>query len=177
MINSKGIKILCYVLMGIVWTASVMLFFGGVANVFVGNIEWYYGAMVAGGIILPIVTTVSLYPLFALANIDEHLKALNSKVDKVLKNQKPRGVMAKGEPAPKRVVEESEPIPEQVEEEESEPAEKQVEEEIPPAKLPVYNQELGDYLKEFWARNNAAIILLIVAIALVGGIMLLGTLA
>lgn len=76
MINSKGIKILCYIIMGFIYVLSfLMILFGIVAML--EDKGSFYGIFVFLGFLLPITVTVSLYPIFALANIDENLDLLN----------------------------------------------------------------------------------------------------
>ena len=82
MINSKGIKILCYIVMGLIIAVSLFLVIFGISQLADKNTSGVIWLVLA--IALPLVVTVSLYPIFALANIDENLLRLNQKVDRLL---------------------------------------------------------------------------------------------
>ena len=82
MITSKGMKTLCYIVMGLAFFAAVVLLLLGIALLADRNSLGIVLLVLA--IILPLVTTVSLYPIFALASIDENILALNRKIDKII---------------------------------------------------------------------------------------------
>lgn len=84
MIGNKGIKIFCYIMMGIVWTISGILLVFGVVRATDKN--WYSLFFIALGLILPLVCSISLYPIFALANIDQNIYMLNKKVEEIATN-------------------------------------------------------------------------------------------
>ena len=88
MINGKGIKILCYILMFIIWIVSVAALLFGIVGL-IKELGRIYLFLLVGGIVLPFVTMVSLYPIFALANIDQNLKLLNDKMGKALGSETP----------------------------------------------------------------------------------------
>jgi uncharacterized membrane protein required for colicin V production len=79
MINSKGIKILCKVIMGIVYVLCGFSIVAGISSLV--DDEKIGILYIVLGILLPLITTVSLYPIFALANIDENIQSLNSKIE------------------------------------------------------------------------------------------------
>lgn len=150
---SKFIKIFCYITVGLVCVMSVVAIIAGIALGVEGNP--FYWIPIVAGVVSPVVVIFSTYPMIALANIDENLQLLNSKVDEVLRNEKARKV-DKSEPVEQQVLLESAPPK--------------------PNKAPVYRRGLVNYIIDLLVRNKDAIILLVCAIALVGGIMLLGTL-
>ena len=85
MIKAKGIRILCYTIMVFAYTAGFLgLLYGvdGLGGAF-DTLSWL---ITIGSVLLPMIITVSLYPLFALANIETNLVLLNNKLDKILKN-------------------------------------------------------------------------------------------
>lgn len=86
MIKAKGIRILCYTIMVFAYIAGFIGLIYGV-NGLGGAYDTIYWLITIGSILLPMIITVSLYPLFALANIETNLVLLNSKLDKVLKNE------------------------------------------------------------------------------------------
>lgn len=85
MINSKGIKLLCKIIMGIVYFFGICSFIAGISSLVDGeNIGILYIVL---GLLLPLMTTVSLYPIFALANIDENVHLINNKIDLLIGDQ------------------------------------------------------------------------------------------
>ena len=90
MISNKGIKVLCYIVMVCALLVSCVLIILGIKGMIDEN--RFSAIWMAFGIALPLVASVSLYPIFALANIDENLILLNQKWDviasKVLCNTK-----------------------------------------------------------------------------------------
>lgn len=78
MITSKGIKILCYITMGMVYLLSIALLAVGINYLIDENS--LSALFIAAGLILPLAITVSLYPLFALANIDKNLALISKKI-------------------------------------------------------------------------------------------------
>ena len=82
MISSKGIKVLCYIAMGFAVLGSIALLVRGINGLIEKNTGSIIWIVLAG--VLPIIVTVSLYPIFALANIDENIAHLNQKVDRLL---------------------------------------------------------------------------------------------
>lgn len=88
MIKAKGIRILCYTIMVFAYIAGFIGLIYGV-NGLGGAYDTIYWLITIGSILLPMIITVSLYPLFALANIETNLVLLNSKLDKVLRNEVP----------------------------------------------------------------------------------------
>ena len=86
MITSKGIKTLCYVVMGLVFVAAVILLFSGIIQLADKNKFGFVWIVLS--IIFPLITTVSLYPIFALASIDENISMLNQKIDKIVSDNK-----------------------------------------------------------------------------------------
>ena len=85
MIKAKGIRILCYTIMVFAYTAGFLGLLYGV-NGLGGAFDTLYWLITIGSVLLPMIITVSLYPLFALANIETNLVLLNNKLDKILKN-------------------------------------------------------------------------------------------
>ena len=77
MINSKGIKILCYIIMGCISIVSLVLIVYGINEM---SDDESYVIFILLGFILPIVFSVTLYPIFALANIDENVREINRKI-------------------------------------------------------------------------------------------------
>ena len=82
MINGKGIRLLCKILMTIVCILSIISLIAGIC-LLISEENWFYLIFIIVGIVFPLVTTVSLYPIYALANIDENLILLNKKIDRV----------------------------------------------------------------------------------------------
>ncbi len=85
MIKAKGIRILCYTIMVFAYIAGFIGLIYGV-NGLGGAYDTIYWLITVGSVLLPMIITVSLYPLFALANIETNLVLLNSKLDKMLTN-------------------------------------------------------------------------------------------
>ena len=76
---SKFIKIYCYALMGLSTLASLALLIAGLVSLAdEGNLAWFFIIL---GIVLPLASIISLYPLFALSRIDENLCSLTEKVN------------------------------------------------------------------------------------------------
>lgn len=82
MISSKGIRILCYFVMGFVIFISLILLVFGLVSLF--NEEKLGGVLIVLGLLLPLIVTVSLYPIFALATIEESLSSLNAKIEQIV---------------------------------------------------------------------------------------------
>jgi len=82
MISGKGIKVLCYVIMGFVFVLSIFLIIFSIIGMIAKN--WISVIWLIVGLLLPLINTVSLYPLFVLANIDDKLSLLNKKVDTIV---------------------------------------------------------------------------------------------
>ena len=90
MINGKGIRNLCYILVRFVCVISIVLLVWGISYLISEPEGRRFGwILIVISIVSPLVATVSLYPIFVLANIDDILKSLNSKMDKVLANNPP----------------------------------------------------------------------------------------
>ena len=79
MINGKGIRILCCILMAIVYFFSFCLLVAGIVDII--HDEGAPAIKIIGCLLLPLITTVSLYPLFALSKIDDTLSEMNEKMD------------------------------------------------------------------------------------------------
>ena len=86
MISSKGIVVLCYILTGFVFTAAIVLFFVGIVQL--ADKSAIGGLLIAISLVLPLVVSISLYPIFALANIDVNVASINEKIDRITKNSK-----------------------------------------------------------------------------------------
>ena len=85
MIYSKFIKIICYIVMGIVCLAALVLLFAGVDSIFEEDLSIGRGiGLIVVSLIIPLIALISLYPIFALANIDENLQSLKNKVDSII---------------------------------------------------------------------------------------------
>lgn len=89
MISSKGIRILCYIAVGIsfVFTLVLSIFAGGVMAEEGGLIKGIFILLV--GLIIPLVTALSLYPIYALSLIESHTSELNANVNLLLEQVKP----------------------------------------------------------------------------------------
>ena len=85
MINSKGIKILCYITMGVVALISLVLVISSIGELIDGNSFSIIYLLL--GFVLPLVVTVSLYPIFALANIEERVRSIDEKTNALLANE------------------------------------------------------------------------------------------
>ena len=82
MIIAKYIKIFCCVLMAVVLLISTALFFLGVSGLSDGSrvaIVWFVLSAA-----LPLIVSVALYPIFALASIDENIAKMNQKMDTLI---------------------------------------------------------------------------------------------
>lgn len=75
---SRFIKILCYVLMAISVVVGFVLLVLGISSLIDKNS--YAWLFIIGGIALPFASIISLYPLFALSCMEEHLRSLNEKI-------------------------------------------------------------------------------------------------
>ena len=82
MISSKSIKLLCYIVLGLSLVPSLILVIVGINGLLDKN--WFSSIWIALGMLIPLVASVSLYPIFALANIDENVSSLNKKVDSLI---------------------------------------------------------------------------------------------
>lgn len=82
MISSKGIKILCYIIMALAFVASFVLLIMGVLWAIDGSKASIAVLIIA--VVFPLGVTVSLYPIFALANVDENLASLNGTVEELV---------------------------------------------------------------------------------------------
>ena len=87
MINSKNVKIFCFVAMILAFLVSaVMLIFGFVMladdNTVIGIV------LLVMAVIFPFMTSIALYPIYALSNIEETLTALDQKTASFLSNFK-----------------------------------------------------------------------------------------
>lgn len=89
MINSKGIRILCYIAVGISFVFTLVL------SIFAGREMAEEGRVIKGifillvGLIIPLVTALSLYPIYALSLIESHTSELNANVNLLLEQVKP----------------------------------------------------------------------------------------
>ena len=81
MISGKGIKVLCYIAMSFVFLVAVILLVFGVYGL--TNKDWFSIIWIVLGLLLPLVVSVSLYPIFALASIDENIQLLNQRVKQI----------------------------------------------------------------------------------------------
>lgn len=90
MITHKGIKNICAIVMGLCYAATVILILLGISflskyieaqNNQPHNLNNLYTGLIliVIAILCPLITTISLYPIFALANIDEHTEQLDYK--------------------------------------------------------------------------------------------------
>ena len=70
------------------YTLSIVLFILGIANM--GDNSTLGWAFLVGAIILPLTTTVSLYPIFALSNIEDALGNLTQELRQLSKNEEKR---------------------------------------------------------------------------------------
>ena len=88
MINSKSVRILCYIAVGISFVFTLVL------SIFAGK-EMAEGRVIKGifillvGLIIPLVTALSLYPIYALSLIESHTSELNANVNLLLEQVKP----------------------------------------------------------------------------------------
>ena len=83
MIKSNAIKILCYVIM--IFSVLVSILFLITIIDLATKIEIFDPTLlILFALFFPLLTSVSLYPIFALANIDENLSKLNEKLDKII---------------------------------------------------------------------------------------------
>ena len=81
MISSKGIKILCYIIVGFSILISAILVLFGIQQATDKN--QISIVLIILGVLIPLFTSISLYPIFALANIDENLHLLTNKVSSI----------------------------------------------------------------------------------------------
>ena len=82
MINSKGIRILCYVAMGISYFIAIVLLICGCSALV--NDKGLLGiGLIAISFFIPFFSTLSLYPIFALSLIESHVADLNANVEKL----------------------------------------------------------------------------------------------
>ncbi len=81
MFKSKNIKALCYIVMCSICVLSVVFIILGIKEALDKN--WISIIWIIAGEILPLTTAISLYPIFALANIDDNLSLLNEKMDTI----------------------------------------------------------------------------------------------
>ena len=87
LINSKNVKIFCFVAMILAFLAcAVMLIFGFVMladdNTVIGIV------LLVMAVIFPFMTSIALYPIYALSNIEETLTALDQKTASFLSSFK-----------------------------------------------------------------------------------------
>lgn len=86
MFSSKFIKLLCKIALFCVYAFAIFCIVYGVKNTEDGNSVNKFFVLI--GVLIPIFATISIYPLFALANIDENLSLLNEKMDIKLENDR-----------------------------------------------------------------------------------------
>lgn len=89
MIKHSGIKNICYFLMAMTYFISVIALIYGLSICFdKGNILNDFGMLIVlGSILFPFAVTVALYPIFALANIDQNTEEINQKLDLLINNK------------------------------------------------------------------------------------------
>lgn len=83
MIKSKGIRILCYIAVGISYFASLCFLIAGINRLID---ESFLAAIIYIILcaIIPLVTNLSLYPIFALSLIESNTASLNDKLDDMI---------------------------------------------------------------------------------------------
>lgn len=94
MVNSKFIRILCYIAMAIAYLAAIALIISGVVDLVNEERTLLSTAFIVLGVLLPIITSISLYPIFALSLIETHTSDIKDKLDHVaeLLEAKPQGI-------------------------------------------------------------------------------------
>ena len=95
MIGSKGIRVFCYIIMTIAYIASVVLLILGIEAVGGRGSNSMGWTLIIAGIALPLTTTISLYPIFALSKMEDSLSDLSEEVKKIsyaLERQVPQNV-------------------------------------------------------------------------------------
>ena len=85
MIKSKGIRILCYVAMGISYCFAVILLICGCSALVNEKVALGIG-LIFVAIIVPFSVTLSLYPIFAISLIESHVSQLNTNIEQLLNN-------------------------------------------------------------------------------------------
>ena len=83
MINSKGIRILCYIAVGISYFATLCLLIAGIVNM----VDENYGVgiffvLLCG--LIPLFVNLSIYPLFALSKIESNTETLNNQLNDII---------------------------------------------------------------------------------------------
>ena len=79
MFSGKVIKSLCYIVIGVILIVSCFLLCMGILSLV--DDDSLGVAWIVLGLVLPFMTTVSMYPIFALASIDENLAEINQKIE------------------------------------------------------------------------------------------------
>lgn len=88
MFSNKWIRNICYIFSLIIDVLAIILIILGIIKLANNNtLGW---VLILGGIIIPIVTIISIYPIFALANIDNNFSELISKFDLIIEQLKTR---------------------------------------------------------------------------------------
>lgn len=83
MLKSKGIRILCYIEMGVVYVLSVILVILGIADI--ADEKVFLGVIfLIAGLVMPLTVSVSLYPVFALSLIESNTSSLNDKLGDII---------------------------------------------------------------------------------------------
>ena len=83
MINSKGIRILCYITMGLAYAAGIALAVYGISMMDEKETKNAVIFLVIGALI-PFAITLALYPIFALSLIESHTVKLNDNMSLLL---------------------------------------------------------------------------------------------
>lgn len=89
MIKHSGIKSICHFLMAMMYFISIIILILGFSICFDEKHKLHYFGIliIIGSILLPIVVTVALYPIFALANIDQNTEEINKKLDLIINSK------------------------------------------------------------------------------------------
>ena len=82
MIKSKGIRIVCYVCMGLSCFLAVVMFFCGCSALVDEKVDLGIGLIVLA-IVIPFSVTLSLYPIFALSLIESHVSQINDNIEQL----------------------------------------------------------------------------------------------
>ena len=82
MLSNKYIKLLCYILIIIIDIAAIVLLIMGISKIAEDDSTGTLFLLM--GVIMPILVSVSVYPIFALARIDSNTSDINQKFEYLL---------------------------------------------------------------------------------------------
>lgn len=84
MIKSKGIRILCYIAMGIVYLVSIIMLIYGLSSLAEEDSRSLGVLLIVLSIIIPIITSISMYPVFALSLIETNTSKINDNLETII---------------------------------------------------------------------------------------------